>query len=134
MSAVTATWFGANVLCPAMDRRARLASVHLDNHQFVEDMVAAASDAEYVWVGGNRLRSGGVDWAWQDGTLFDYTNWAQGQSKDSNEECLCIQGPKSTYSPGKVGEMHDGPCTHSSFFMKFLCQLQLSDTDRCGST
>ena len=52
---VTATWLGANSICPSIDSRARLASVHLDNHQFLADMVAA-SDAEYVFVGGARLK------------------------------------------------------------------------------
>ncbi|XP_043192854.1 type-2 ice-structuring protein-like, partial [Amphibalanus amphitrite] len=93
MPAVTATWFGASALCPAMDRRARLASVHNDNHQFVEELVAS-SDATYAWLGGARLKSGGTDWAWQDGTPFDYVNWAAGQPNNSGEDCTCLQGPK----------------------------------------
>ena len=124
--AVTATWFGANVLCPTLDGRARLASVHSDNHQFVEDMAAATSDAQYLWVGGSRLRSGGSEWGWQDGTVFDFTNWAPGQSGSSNQDCMCLQAPTSTYSGGRTGQMHDGPCTHATFFPKFICQIKLT--------
>ena len=69
---VTATWFGASVLCATIDSRARLASVHADNQHVVEELVAA-TDATYVYAGGVRLRSSGADWGWLDGTAFDFS-------------------------------------------------------------
>ncbi|KAF0305474.1 Lectin BRA-2 [Amphibalanus amphitrite] len=121
MPAVTATWFGASALCPAMDRRARLASVHNDNHQFVEELVAS-SDATYVWVGGMRLRKGGRDWGWQDGTPFDFTNWAAGQSTAGSELCLELQGPRSRHD-ARLGQWHDVICDGGPYH--FLCQITL---------
>ena len=122
--AVTATWFGASVLCPTMDRRARLTSVHLDNHQFVEQFVEA-SGAHEVWAGGVRLRLGGIDWGWQDGTPFDYANWAPGPSAgNNNEDCIIMRGPKSGYN-AKVGQWHDGLCCHPGSNFNFLCQITL---------
>ena len=125
---VTATWLGANSICPSMDRRARLASVHLDNHLFLEDMVAAVSDANYVYVGGARLKVGATNFGWQDGTPFDHANWAPGQpdNKIETEHCLCMQGPKSTYS-AEVGQMHDAVCIVDWFVANFLCQISLTE-------
>ena len=124
LPSVTATWFGANVLCPAIDRRARLASVHTDNHQFVKELVAATQEAEYVWLGGSRLKSGGTDWGWQDGTPFDYENWAPGQPNNQGEDCACLQGPKSGYA-AQPGELHDGPCS-TGFVANLLCQIPIA--------
>ena len=122
--AVTATWFGANVICPSVDRRARLASVHLDNHQFIEQMIGASGTHE-VWAGGARLRRGGIDWGWQDGTAYDYANWAPGNSAGhTGEDCIIMRGPNSGY-PAKVGQWHDGFCCHPGSHFNFLCQITL---------
>ena len=121
--AVTATWFEATTVCAAIDGRARLASVHLDNHQFVEALVAD-SDTRYVWVGGVQLRQGSATWAWQDGTAVDYTNWAQGQPNPSQEHCLALQGPRSEYD-ARTGEWHNGSsCSQPAFH--FMCQITFS--------
>ena len=123
--AVTATWFRASVLCSSRDRRARLATVHSDNHQFVEDLVAAASDAKFVWLGGARMRSSGAEWGWLDGTVFDYANWARNQPNNHNnaENCISMQGPKTTYR-AQTGQWHDGPCSSTGGYgTHFLCQI-----------
>ena len=125
---VTATWLGANSICPSIDSRARLASVHLDNHQFLADMVAA-SDAEYVFVGGARLKLGATNFGWQDGTPFDYANWSPGQPDNKNgiEHCLCMQGPKSSTHSAQVGQMHDTVCIIDWAAFNFLCQISLTE-------
>ena len=87
-------------------------------------MVAAVSDANYVWVGGARLKSGGTDWGWQDGTPFDYINWALGEPDNTNENCLCMMGQQSGYE-GQIGQIHDGSCIIATFFAKLLCQIHL---------
>ena len=121
--AVTSTWFGATAACPAIDRRARLASVNLANHQFVEDLVAGSGDAFYVWVGGVQLRKGGDEWVWQDGTALDYTNWAPRQPDPTQDHCVCLQAPRSDYG-AKVGQWHNGSsCILPSF--NFLCHITL---------
>ncbi|XP_043235544.1 low affinity immunoglobulin epsilon Fc receptor-like [Amphibalanus amphitrite] len=124
LPAVTATWMGPSTLCPAMDRRARLVSVHADNHQEVEELVAASGAAE-VWAGGVRLRQGGVDWGWVDGTPYEFANWAPGPSSTNvGEDCIIMRGPKSGY-PARVGQWHDGLCCHPGSHFNFMCQITL---------
>ena len=121
-AATTTSWFGATAACPAIDSRARLASVRLENSQFLDGLVAN-SDADYVWAGGVQTRKGGAEWVWQDGAPLDYTNWAQGQPNPTQDHCVCLQGPRSTYA-AKVGQWHNGSsCIESSYH--FLCQINL---------
>ena len=121
---VTATWFGASVLCATIDSRARLASVHADNQHVVEELVAASGVSE-VWAGGVRLRHSGVDWGWQDGTPYDFANWAPGSSAtNTGEDCIIMRGPKSGYN-AKVGQWHDGFCCHPGSHFNFMCQITL---------
>ena len=122
--AVTATWFGAGVLCARLDSRARLASVHADNQQVVQQLVSSSGVHE-VWAGGVRLRQGGIDWGWMDGTPYDFANWAPGASgSNTGQDCIIMRGPKSGY-PAAVGQWHDGFCCHPGSHFNFMCQITL---------
>ena len=123
LSLTRSSWLGAAAACAAIDERARLASVRQANYRHVEAMVAT-SDADYLWVGGVRLRPGGADWAWLDGAGVDYVNWAQGQSTGASEDCIVLQGPKSEHS-AKIGQWHDAHCSLGGHNFGFICQIQL---------
>ena len=119
------SWFGAVAACPAIDRRARLTSVHQDNQKHLNELVRSNSTTNYIWVGGYRPTGNyqpfkqGHEWAWHDGTEFSNTNWDSENSQPNNagENCICIAGPSRT-----VGKWHDGDCT---FARDFLCEIKL---------
>ena len=123
VSPTLSSGLGAAAACAAIDGRARLASVRQENHRHLEALVAA-SEANYLWVGGVRLRPAGTDWAWLDGAGFDYVNWAQGQSAGTNQNCMMLQGPKSEYQ-AKIAQWHDADCSLAAHNFGFICQIKL---------
>ena len=43
------------------------------------------SGRQNTWVGGYRVVDGKNDWAWFDGTPWDYTSWQSGEPNDENK-------------------------------------------------
>ena len=113
-----ANWFRAHHLCAALDRRARLASVHPASGEFIEAMVAAFNAEKGVWVGLTGAGAAG-GWTWTDGTPLDYANWDVHQPNGGNPSCIHLGWPGTDYVNNRF---HDNACT---VVINLLCQINL---------
>ncbi|XP_043216493.1 C-type Lectin CRL-like [Amphibalanus amphitrite] len=84
------TWYLAHRSCASLQRRARLASVHLESSEFID---ALLQDAPDVWVGLVRLNDDG-EFVWSDNSALDYTNWLEDQPNnyDGEQDCVLLEG------------------------------------------
>ena len=95
------TWDEAAAWC--LNNHGRyLASIQSDSEN------AAASTFCYLgecWVGASCHDSDCIDWEWQDGSSWSYTNWNTNEPNNVNEKCV------EMYSNGY---WNDHSCTHTA--------------------
>ena len=135
-------WLPAQQTCTLFDHRARLASIHTGNKDHVAELIAHQS--EPVWVGLYH-RVVGDGWAWIDGSLLDFENWApedpvnrQGRliheiPEDQlwdllrNSDVMDFRLPLGPQHCGRVlaqeATWRDSEC---EFSHQFLCQIKLT--------
>ncbi|CAJ0949765.1 unnamed protein product, partial [Mesorhabditis belari] len=113
---------------PCKSMGAQLASIHSDEENRVVNEVLrmGIGDLPYEWagmIGGKRTGPGASDWAWMDGSRWDYSMWAAQQPDNSkgNEFCLQIYNdPIKKVDAGQVGKWNDIPC--STWFRAAACK------------
>ena len=112
-------WNSAEQMC--LKNGGHLASItNQDIHNYILNKIQSANKMS-VWVGGTDKETEGT-WKWSDGSLWDFSNWAN-QAKPNNyrnQDCLAIMkmDPTSTIVDG----WHDTWCDHDH---RFLCSCPL---------
>jgi len=88
---------------------------YLTNYLFLESQVEIG-----VWIGANRV---GESFEWDDGTVFDYTNWGEGSPTDLNgRNCVVMQSKYSKVLNGSEimdvdGTWKDVSCSSPNYFV-----------------
>ncbi|XP_074854680.1 proteoglycan 3-like [Carettochelys insculpta] len=76
--------------------RGHLASIHSSQvNEQLRRMAKSGTNQAQVWVGGITASSGGRPYCkWEDGTPWDYNNWASGSRSRNGKTCvaLCTAG------------------------------------------
>ena len=87
------SWDDALQYC--MEMGTMLASIHNLSDQ--ESLLVAArgtganvTSTDYIWIGLNDTQDEG-SFAWVDGSSLDYTNWAVGEPKSTDNDCVSIE-------------------------------------------
>ncbi|XP_043210145.1 lactose-binding lectin l-2-like [Amphibalanus amphitrite] len=114
------TWMAAHHVCAALDRRARLASVHPGSAAFLKSLAKSYRADQLIWIGLARLSAGG-SWSWSDGSPVDYADWDGGQPNNAKgvEDCAHFGGGARSAEK----RWHDNSCTRMYLAM---CQINLS--------
>ena len=84
----------AHHACAQLDSRARLVSIHRDNHQDVISVLSVAQTWD-VWIGLVRVGINPSTFGWIDGTPFDMANWQRGEPNNAlqnTESCASVHG------------------------------------------
>uniref|UniRef100_A0AC34GYS6 C-type lectin domain-containing protein n=1 Tax=Panagrolaimus sp. ES5 TaxID=591445 RepID=A0AC34GYS6_9BILA len=70
-----------------------LVSVHdAFTNAFIAEKAGQIFDRSYdFWIGGNTLIGGGSNWAWTDGSIFNYADWSSGEPDiTSDKQCIIV--------------------------------------------
>ncbi|KAK0420365.1 hypothetical protein QR680_014636 [Steinernema hermaphroditum] len=87
---------------------AKLASIHSKDDNDVLGMFTFQGGA--YWLGGQDANNNGT-WTWQDGSHFDYSNWAAGQpSTESGKNCLEVDPISELWSATDCSEKRAVTC------------------------
>ncbi|TKR82375.1 hypothetical protein L596_016112 [Steinernema carpocapsae] len=90
-------WEDAENFC--LTQGGHLASIHSDaENEFVADLASTHKNFQYAdqtWIGGYSKSHSNMDWAWTDGTPYDYHNWQQKQPDKVEENCIQIYSDNS---------------------------------------
>ena len=108
-------WAEAEKSCNQED--AHLTSIFSDKEASFIRCLQDASSTHQTWIGGKRS---GSNFAWIDGTSFDYDNWNTGEPDNQGGEENCIE----VYSaPGQSwhDRWNDVPC---NVRRNFVCKKQ----------
>ena len=109
------SWDQAKRHCKA--RNAKLPSVLTeDESNFIINSIdiSVRNVTKCIWIGGKKMYESDT-WMWDDGSIFDYTNWNQGQPDNyegpTNPQCICYW--KGGY------KWYDRPCGSK---YSFICK------------
>ena len=85
--------------------------------RFLKDEVVNQS-SNYIWIGGYET-DGGLNWHWQDGSQFDWTNWEATQPShpsqtDLIDDCAYMRA-EDDYQWG------DARCDDPDYSFSFIC-------------
>ncbi|TKR82376.1 hypothetical protein L596_016113 [Steinernema carpocapsae] len=90
-------WWDAENFC--LGQGAHLASVHNEaENEFVANLASTYRDSTYsqmTWIGGFSTTKTNRDWAWTDGSKFDYNNWQDTQPDQIDENCIQVYSDDS---------------------------------------
>ncbi|XP_071505817.1 macrophage mannose receptor 1-like [Diadema antillarum] len=128
----------ALTMCQSYYSDSSLVSIHSNGEQsFLTERVAYIGES--MWIGLHD-KFGEFNWEWEDGTPYDYFNWAPGEPNNAGgEDCVHIE----SYFY-KVGTWNDHKCDR---LFRFICKMPKSPgsaystpvpttfppSDRCGS-
>jgi len=78
------TWINHHI--KAQEWGGNLVSIHssADSNIISNLMIAHLAPRHSIWIGGIHNVSNTTIWEWIDGTVFDYTNWDEGQPSTPN--------------------------------------------------
>ena len=108
------SWDSAKEQCKA--RNANLVSVlSEDESNFIIDSIdlVIRNTTKCIWTGGKKMYDSNT-WVWDDGSVYDYTNWNPGEPSNwgpENPQCIC-------YWRGGY-RWNDRPCTS---WYEFICK------------
>ena len=86
--------------------------------KFVIDLLKSTNSRKYLWLGAMDVYSEGK-WKWITGDAFSYSNWADGEPNDSNDEDYLMLYRDS----GKWNDCKDGYSDFSDSYC-FICEFE----------
>ena len=110
-------WLASEEGCQALHPAAHLASINsVAENDFVYSLYNNQGAVhQYIRLGGSDAYSEG-DWTWNDGSSFDYNNWASVGDEGTSKNCLSID---VNWNKKKL---YDRGCFDKNFF---ICEINL---------
>ncbi len=97
------SWYEAKEYCEALGGYLACANSRAEN-TMLSDMISEGSSSRY-WLGG--FLNEDTEWAWLDGTLMDYDNWAEGEPNNMDNTESCTEMIRTPFDSIKFGEWND---------------------------
>ena len=97
-------------------------------NDFITKLTTKHTRGQWAWIGGYRTGLGQSDFAWEDGSDWNYTNWKSeqpdnlgGNGEWMREDCVHTNFNVTQTREGN-GYWNDIPCDFDIVYMGYVCQ------------